>query len=360
MPDARLGVRLQGARFSRFLGGRVSTGERAYRLTIALLGALKATPSVRRAVLVSFIPLLGFALWAFGRSAFGGLMGDFTADDHVVFAAQNLRSFLATQAACLVFLHTFAVAPAIVRDARTGALLLYFSRPIERVHYLMARVGAGLVLGLAVTVVPAIVLLIAQWAIMGAGANFGSDLRPSAAEVSASTLAPSASMATPVAFENAKPKPKLPMLKDGTEVRPPVLDAMPIVAAHALLVLVALLAGLAMSLACTLLALWAGSIAPTPGGASLAFGGSVAATWLVGAMAEAAFESETLLRAVSIHRMLTAPGELLLLPWKDRATSEPDRLMLLAALGLLCALAAAAWLILNERIRRPPRGEGRT
>jgi len=276
---------------------------------------------------------------------------------------------LIVQTACLLLLHAFTVAPAIVRDARSGALLLYFSRPIERIHYVVARILTGFALGCSVMIAPAVLLILIQWGVLTSAVGDGTQhARGAQSEQAAPVVSavwqghavdPPDPLARDAVVPVAPPKGKLPFL-GSPDRKPPVLDLMPVWAASVSLIFVSILAGAIASLGATLLGLLASVTAPTPGGASLAFGGSVMATWLVASVAKAALREDTIWRAASIHRMLRAPGELMLMAWSDKIPATADLHMVVAASAALVVLCGLAYWRVVVRIARPPRGEGRS
>lgn len=71
------------------------------------------------------------------------------------------QSFLTRQVtlSCFLLVSLYTGASAIAQDLRTGALVLYLSKPFSRVHYLVAKTLPVVVTLLAISVVPAFVLL---------------------------------------------------------------------------------------------------------------------------------------------------------------------------------------------------------
>ncbi len=66
--------------------------------------------------------------------------------------------FLNVQVIFTVFLSIFGGAGLIANDLRTGAILVYLSRPLTRRDYVLGKLGVLLALNLAVTLVPGLVL----------------------------------------------------------------------------------------------------------------------------------------------------------------------------------------------------------
>jgi ABC-2 type transport system permease protein len=73
----------------------------------------------------------------------------------------TFREFLSQQR-LFVFLVTIAQAGLIADDRRTNALQLYLSKPLTRVEYILGKLAPPLAYVLAVTLVPALLLLILQ------------------------------------------------------------------------------------------------------------------------------------------------------------------------------------------------------
>lgn len=97
---------------------------------------------------------VSFPLTALAGAAFIALMmrieqlGNLLGDDRRVFVTDKALPILfASNVVNAILQTTIWVAPGIARDVRSGALLLYFSRPLRRRDYLLARfLAAALVL----------------------------------------------------------------------------------------------------------------------------------------------------------------------------------------------------------------------
>jgi len=66
--------------------------------------------------------------------------------------------FLSTQVWFALLLSIFGGAGLVANDLRTGAILVYLSRPLTRRDYVLGKLGVPMALNLAVTLVPALVL----------------------------------------------------------------------------------------------------------------------------------------------------------------------------------------------------------
>ncbi len=82
---------------------------------------------------------------------------------------ETFRSFLETQAAFVFFFTVFVGAGLIAADRRANALQLYLSKPLSRWEYVAGKMAVLFVLLLAVTFLPAILLLFVQ---VGFAGNF--------------------------------------------------------------------------------------------------------------------------------------------------------------------------------------------
>src|SRR5438477_9118108 len=80
---------------------------------------------------------------------------------------EMFRQFLEQQEIFLFFITVYTGAGLIASDRRANALQIYLSKPLSRVEYVFGKLTILLTLLLAVTWVPAIVLLIVQIAFAG-------------------------------------------------------------------------------------------------------------------------------------------------------------------------------------------------
>jgi ABC-2 type transport system permease protein len=120
-----------------------------YRLFIMLL-------------IASYIPFVVRAVQTY-------LSTSFQAVPMLAISAQTFRDFL-DQQAIFIFLITIALGGAIADDRRANALQLYLSKPLTRVEYVLGRLVPVLACLLAVTLLPALVLLLLQIAFSGSTA----------------------------------------------------------------------------------------------------------------------------------------------------------------------------------------------
>lgn len=120
-----------------------------YRLFIMLL-------------IASYIPFVVRAVQTY-------LSTSFQAVPMLAVSAQTFRDFL-DQQAIFIFLITIALGGAMADDRRANALQLYLSKPLTRVEYILGRLVPVLACLLAVTLLPAMVLLLLQIAFSGSTA----------------------------------------------------------------------------------------------------------------------------------------------------------------------------------------------
>jgi ABC-2 type transport system permease protein len=79
---------------------------------------------------------------------------------------QLFGSFLNGQLFFAVLLAIFGGAGLVANDLRTGAIVVYLSRPLTRRDYVLGKLGVTLLLGLAVTLVPALLLYLVALSLM--------------------------------------------------------------------------------------------------------------------------------------------------------------------------------------------------
>jgi len=73
--------------------------------------------------------------------------------------------FLAVQTLFTLFISIFGGAGLIANDLRTGAILVYLSRPLTRRDYVLGKIGVLMALNLGVTLVPGILLYVVSVAL---------------------------------------------------------------------------------------------------------------------------------------------------------------------------------------------------
>ncbi|HET8645100.1 MAG TPA: ABC transporter permease subunit, partial [Vicinamibacteria bacterium] len=80
--------------------------------------------------------------------------------------AQLFGEFLNGQLGFAMLLSIFGGAGLVANDLRTGAILVYLSRPLTRRDYVLGKLGVLLALNLAVTLVPGVLLYLASVALL--------------------------------------------------------------------------------------------------------------------------------------------------------------------------------------------------
>ena len=272
---------------------------------------------------VSLLPafgVVGYALlraWFGDQAAAGGSNGGFFAalavapEQQVSFLVDNLHLLFSVEAGWLLLLQVALVAPLIARDIRQGALILYFSRPVRRSHYLLARL-------LAAGGVGAAALTLAGWlSVLAHLVGFGWQLPGTVFGDSSWLLWPT-------------------------------------------LLLAVALAAICMAALSTLLALASGALMANPSAAGLVLGGGIVGSVGISWVLQLMWGRNTVARAFDLHHALFAPIRLLTMGFD--AADAPDFAVLDAAagVGIWVALGIIGWVILARFIANPPLGRGRT
>jgi ABC-2 type transport system permease protein len=148
--------------YRRYGGGRTPHGRAWWVMArTQLRAALKFRP---------FVVLLLFSCVPFiVRGVQFYLAASFQQVSMLAPTAQTFREFL-DQQGLFVFLLTIALGGAIADDRRANALQLYLSRPVTRVEYVLGRLVPALICLLAITFLPAMLLLMLQVAFSGSTA----------------------------------------------------------------------------------------------------------------------------------------------------------------------------------------------
>jgi len=101
---------------------------------------------------VSFAPFLVRLVLMYASVRFPDLQRWLPVDGRV------FGEFLNQQVGFTILLSIFGASGLIANDLRTGAILVYLSRPLTRRDYVLGKLGVPLALNLAVTLVPALAL----------------------------------------------------------------------------------------------------------------------------------------------------------------------------------------------------------
>jgi ABC-2 type transport system permease protein len=110
-------------------------------------------------LLLCWLPFFGFVIYIYGVTRFGDA-GRLLPLDGRLFAR-----FFDWQLPLALLLTTFAGAGLIANDLRSGAMLVYLSRPLTRRDYVLGKLSVLLALNLAVTLVPGLLLYVAGLAL---------------------------------------------------------------------------------------------------------------------------------------------------------------------------------------------------
>ncbi len=224
---------------------------------------------------------------------------------------QALEVSFAVNAFLLLLGQATQVAPLLARDAHQGALLLYFSRPVLRSHYLLARLAAAAGIGTALMTLPSLLLVLVELSQHG--------------------------------------------LQPGGCPWPGLAGVLWWLALCAVVALCAV----AVAVATSLVALAAGVLVRNPSAAPLALGGLVLGSLALSWILQSSYGRESLARGLDLHHALQAPW--FLLTWLLSPNPPPKPVLEVALLGLLLwtALATLGWFLLQRFLRNPPLGKGR-
>jgi hypothetical protein len=301
---------LQPGGFSRY-GGEVVPAARRLLLLIAVFAQGLVHGWLARLGLVTFLlPAGGFSIYVLVRASVDQL--NVAKTEQATFVCENLARLQATNLAWLLLALAWKVAPVIARDAAHGALLLYFTRPVERSHYGIARWASAALIGFGVLIVPYTLLWAVQWLMLG------SDLGGTAL----------VGWKAPVFW--------LGMLATG-----------------------ALASALAAS-ASALVALCCGVVARGPGTAPLVFGGGVLASLAVSFVLIQAWGDDSAAKSLNLHHALRGFHLLLTAPLQPDSVPRAALYDATLGVGLWVALGALAWTWLQRFLEKPPLGRARS
>lgn len=107
-------------------------------------------------VVLCWLPFLGFAIYVWARTQFGQIadgMASALPSGGAVFS-----TYFAFQVRLALLLTTFGGAGLVANDLRTGAILVYLSRPLTRRDYIVGKLCVLMALNLAVTLLPGLLL----------------------------------------------------------------------------------------------------------------------------------------------------------------------------------------------------------
>jgi len=297
------------AGFSAWHGGQATDAARLGGLVAVFLRDLRRGLLRILLWLVFLLPPLGLAVYVWVRTQVDAFA--IPQAEQASFILQNLSLSFRIGLAWALLLQVGLVAPTIARDIRLGALLLYFSRPVRRRHYLIGRTLAGTImvgLGLAI---PLLFLVLVHLVAFG--------LQPVGAGPAVASWA-----FWPIACVG-------------------------VLLASAVAALLSSIAGLAC-----------GVLARNPGLVPLLYGGSILGSVGLSWVGQLIWVRNSLARSVDLHHALEAP---LTLALRFVDTAETPKFVLLdagAGIAVWAALAVLSWMTLERFINDPPLGRGRS
>jgi hypothetical protein len=132
---------------------------RSWPVTREALRLLLARRAFLGLLLLCWLPFFGFVIYIYGVTRFGEA-GRLLPMDGRLFV-----TFFEWQLPLALLLTTFAGAGLIANDLRSGAILVYLSRPLTRRDYVLGKLAVLLLLDLSVTLAPALLLYAAGLAL---------------------------------------------------------------------------------------------------------------------------------------------------------------------------------------------------
>jgi hypothetical protein len=295
--------------FSLHEGASVAEPERIRRLALVFARELLRGWFARLFAAGFLLPAIGIGIYALVRAKFGAFA--LPVGEQAAFVLKNLLLLFRINLGALLLAAAARIAPLVARDAWSGALLLYFSRPVLRGHYLLARTAATAGVAMILLAIPGLLLLVLFVSIFG--------LQPGGA--------PGPAWAGPLLW--------------------PALTV------------VILLGSLLMSVAVALVGLACGVVVRSPSSAPLLLGGGLFASLVLSWVMQAAWGRDTVARAVDLHQALVGILDLLLVPLTVGAVAKVQVLQDLSGLALWTGLALGAWALLRRFLANPPLGKGR-
>lgn len=125
---------------------------RFWPITREALRLLLAKRAFLALLALCWLPFFGFVIYMYGVTRFGEA-GRMLPMDGRLFA-----QFFDWQIPLALLLTTFGGAGLIANDLRTGAILVYLSRPLTRLDYVLGKLSVLLALNLSVTLAPGLLL----------------------------------------------------------------------------------------------------------------------------------------------------------------------------------------------------------
>jgi ABC-2 type transport system permease protein len=129
---------------------------RSWPITREALRLLLAKRAFLALIVLAWLPFLGFVIYVWALTQFGTIaegMASALPRGGAVFA-----QFFQGQVLLGLLLTTFGGAGLVANDLRTGAILVYLSRPLTRRDYVIGKLSVLLAVNLFVTLVPGLLL----------------------------------------------------------------------------------------------------------------------------------------------------------------------------------------------------------
>ena len=132
---------------------------RFWPITREALRLLLAKRAFLGLLALCWLPFFGFVIYIYGVTRFGEAGGMLPLDGRL------FARFFDWQIPLALLLTTFGGAGLIANDLRTGAILVYLSRPLTRRDYVLGKLNVLLALNLSITLAPGLLLYAAGLAL---------------------------------------------------------------------------------------------------------------------------------------------------------------------------------------------------
>jgi ABC-2 type transport system permease protein len=141
--------------YRRYAGGREAKGQAWLVIARAGIRTLLRKRVFLGVMLIAYLPFLVRSILIYASATFSQVA-------MLAPTAQTFREFLEQQEIFIFFITIFAGAGLIANDRRANALQIYLSKPLTRIEYVAGKAATLMLFLLAVTWVPALLLLIVQ------------------------------------------------------------------------------------------------------------------------------------------------------------------------------------------------------
>jgi len=292
--------------FSLHQGVKVSEIDRLQNL-ISVFFRLLLKGWVAKVRIASFmLPAIGWGIWVFLHGGVTVIPLEIAEQPQFLF--DNISRPMAANLGWLMLAHAFSVTPLIARDAQQGALLLYFSRPVSREQYLIARIASVSALSWLELAVPALVLLAVHF-VTYSGHLGNSSLSP--------------------------------------------------ILLWPLLTVTLLLSTLVSAICLSLASLCCGVIARSPSAAPLFFGGAILGSIALAKVLQMSYSQDSFAAALSLAHAFRGFTSLALMPAVSHDVPHFAVIDALTGAAIWLSLAFLAWNLLQRFMANPPLGKGR-